>query len=102
MSIRIYAFNFKKQTSKKKTTRKAKKAKEPKELSPGYLKNYLREIDLKNCGRPGEDFSRHPHFRKQEYFSLARVKIFFPSFMNIFFIKLTNKICMRSQRCEPQ
>ena len=21
------------------------------------------------CGHPGEDFSRHPHFRKQEYFS---------------------------------
>ena len=21
------------------------------------------------CGRPGEDFSRHPDFRKQEYFS---------------------------------
>ena len=23
----------------------------------------------KICGRPGEDFSCHPHFRKQEYFS---------------------------------
>ena len=20
------------------------------------------------CGRPGEDFFRHPHFRKQEYY----------------------------------
>ena len=23
----------------------------------------------KNCGRPGEDFSHHPYFRKQECFS---------------------------------
>ena len=33
-------------------------------------KRYLRKIDLKNqiWGRPGEDFSCHQHFRKQEYY----------------------------------
>ena len=33
-------------------------------------RKYIREIDKKkkkkNCGRPGEDFSCHTHFRKQE------------------------------------
>ena len=34
-------------------------------------RKYLRKINLKKliCGHPGEDFSRHPHFRKQEHFS---------------------------------
>ena len=34
---------------------------------------YLRKINLKKliCGRPGKDFSRHPHFRKQVFFFLA-------------------------------
>ena len=56
-------FNFKKQTNKEKKTKKKKKAKETKEkrVSP---ENRLKKIR----GRPGEDFSGHPHFQKQEYF----------------------------------
>ena len=36
-----------------------------------YLKNSIKLIKKKqkNCGRPGEVFTRHPYFRKQEYFS---------------------------------
>ena len=33
-----------------------------------YLKNSIKLIK-KNCGRQGEDFSRHQHSRKQEHFS---------------------------------
>ena len=66
MCIRIYIFNFKKhQTNKQKKTRikKAKQAKQTKEE-----KRNLRKIDLKKevCIHSGEDFSRQPHFRKQE------------------------------------
>ena len=58
-------FNFNKQISqtkkqKNKDTKKQKKLKKKSE--------YLRKIDKKNiCGHPGEDFSRHPHLRKQEH-----------------------------------
>ena len=68
MSIRIYIFKIKKQTSKQKkqnkTKREYKKAKETKEEKRTSPENRLK----KNCGRPGEDFSRHLHFRKQELF----------------------------------
>ena len=62
MYIRIYIFNFikNKQTNKEnKNHKKQKKLKKKRE--------YLRKINfLKKeiCGRSGEDFSRHPHFRK--------------------------------------
>ena len=45
-------FNFKKQTNKK--TKNQKKLKKKRE--------YLQK-KKKICGCPGEDFSRHPHFR---------------------------------------
>ena len=32
-----------------------------------YLKNSVKLINFFFCGRPDEDFFRHPHFRKQEY-----------------------------------
>ena len=63
--IRMYIFNFKKQTNKqtnkqKQEYKKAKETKEEMRLSP---KN--EEMDWKkNRGRPGEDFSRHSHFQK--------------------------------------
>ena len=64
MCIRIYIFNFKnKQTSENKTknTKKQKKLKKN--------RDYLRKIESKKIrGRPGEDFSHHPHFRKQKLF----------------------------------
>ena len=58
MCIRIYIFNFKKQTynQKNKNTKKGKEAKGEKRISPKSDKN--KQI----FGRPGEDFSRHPHF----------------------------------------
>ena len=31
------------------------------------LKNLIKSIQ-KNCGHPGEGFSRHPHLQKQEYY----------------------------------
>ena len=58
MCISMYDFNFKKQTSKKNQEYK-KKAKETKEEKIRSQKNQLKKI----CRRPGEDFSRHPHFR---------------------------------------
>ena len=48
-----------KQTNKKQESKTAKKAQEKKIIS---LENLLK----KNCGRPGNRFSRHPHFYKQE------------------------------------
>ena len=63
MCIKVYIFKFKKhQTNKKQESKKAKETKEEKRISPeNRLKKYI-------CGRPGEDFSRHQHFRKQEYY----------------------------------
>ena len=45
---------------------------------------YLRKINLKKliCGRPGKDFSRHPHFRKQVFF------FFWPVFEWISLLKI--------------
>ena len=65
MCIRIYILNFKKQQTnkQKQESKKQKKLKKKTE--------FLRKIDKKKkkkCGRRVEDFSRHPHFRKQEYF----------------------------------
>ena len=48
-----------KQKNKKQESKTAKKAQEEKIIS---LENLLK----KNCGRPGNRFSRHPHFYKQE------------------------------------
>ena len=69
MCVRIYIFNFRKQTKKKakankksKNTKKAKKTKEEKRISP---ENPLKEKQI--FARPCEDFSRHSHFRKQEF-----------------------------------
>ena len=64
MCIKIYIFSFKEhetnnQTNKKQESKTAKKAQEEKIIS---LENLLK----KNCGRPGNRFSRHPHFYKQE------------------------------------
>ena len=36
-----------------------------------YLKNSIKLIIFFFCSRPGEDFFRHLHFRKQEYYFLA-------------------------------
>ena len=65
MCIRIYILNFKKQQTnkRKQESKKQKKLKKKRE--------FLRKIDKKKkkkCSRPVEDFSRHPHFRKEEYF----------------------------------
>ena len=58
----IYLISRNKQTNKKN-----KKSKNKLKMK----RKYLRKINLKKliCGHPGEDFSRHPHFRKQEHFS---------------------------------
>ena len=65
--IGIYIFIFKKQTNKQK-----KKNKTEIQIKQKILKNkreYIRKMDYKKiCGRLGEDFSRHSHFRKQEHF----------------------------------
>ena len=70
MCIRIYIFNFKKQANKQKKTRIQKKQKKLKKK-----REYIRKINKNKyiCGRPGEDFSRHSHIRKQEYFSFGLV-----------------------------
>ena len=54
--IRIYVFNFKKQAKKERKNKNTKKEKE----------NISGKSIEKICGRPGEDFPRHPHFREQE------------------------------------
>ena len=64
MCIKIYIFSFKehetnKQKNKKQESKTAKKVQEEKIIS---LENLLK----KNCGRPGNRFSRHPHFYEQE------------------------------------
>ena len=43
-----------------------------------YLKNSIKLVKKKICRRPGEDFSRHPHFRKREYsfFGLITMDLF--------------------------
>ena len=69
MCNRIYIFNFKKQTSKKNKKNKAriqKKAKETNEEKIIFPENRLKKNEF-----AVEDFSRHPHFRKQEFFLSA-------------------------------
>ena len=39
-----------------------------------HLKNSINLVKKKSCGRPGENFSCHPHCRTQEYFSLRSRK----------------------------
>ena len=53
--------NRKKRKKNENTKKKEKETKEEKIISP---ENKFK----KNCSCPGEDFSRHPHFRKQEFF----------------------------------
>ena len=68
MCIRIYISFFKKiknNKKKKRTQTKTKETKDEKRISP---ENRLEKI---TCGRPGEDFSCHPRFQKQEYFGGA-------------------------------
>ena len=60
MCIWIFLISKNKQTSERKVRMQIKQKKLKKK------REYLRKIDQKTiCG--GEDFSRHPHFRKQEY-----------------------------------
>ena len=47
-------------------------------------REHLRKIDLKKtCGRPREDFSRHPHFRKQEYYFFGLRTVLFQNFKDV-------------------
>ena len=72
--ICISHFKEHKQAKKPENTKKAKETKEEKRISP---ENRSKK---KISGRPGEDFSGHPHFQKQEYF-LALVKSFLIYFL---------------------
>ena len=69
---------FKKyQKTKKLEYKKAKETKEEKIISQeNRLKKY-------SCCCPGEEFFRHPHFRKQEYLFLASCK-YFQGYLRIF------------------
>ena len=60
-----------------KNKQRSKNKKRRKENISGKL------ILKKICGRPGEDFSRHSHFRKQEFYFIF---IFFWPYIVIFFI----------------
>ena len=51
-----------KQTNKQTNKQESKTAKKAQEKKIISLENLLK----KNCGRPGNRFSRHPHFYKQE------------------------------------
>ena len=93
-SARIVAcvseYIFLKQTHKQTKTRtqtKAKETKEEKRISP---ENRLEKII---CGRPGEDFSCHKHFQKQEYF-------FWPGevFLNFSFLQKY----LRRRKCQAE
>ena len=56
-----YTFLISENKQKKQESEEAKETKEEKRVSPeNRLKNKI-------FGCPGEDFSCHPHFRKQEY-----------------------------------
>ena len=68
MCIRIHIVNFKKETykQKNKNTKKVKETKAEKKNSSGEW--IQKKKKKKKCGRPSEDFSCHPRFRKQEYF----------------------------------
>ena len=74
-------------TTKKQESKKAKETNEEKIICPeNRLKKQI-------CGRPGEDFSRHPHFRKQDcYFLWALCNLVFSCecceiFKNSFFYR---------------
>ena len=54
----------KKKPKKNKNTKKQKKTKEEKRISISMENRFKKLI----CGRPGENFSRHPHFWKRVFF----------------------------------
>ena len=87
MCIRIYISKTNTQTNKNKNKTKAKETKEEKRISP---ENRLEKII---CGRPGEDFSCHKHFQKQEYF-------FWPGevFLNFSFLQKY----LRRRKCQAE
>ena len=58
-------FQFQKTNKHEKKKQEYKKAKETKEEKRISMENRLKKLI---CGRPGENFSRHPHFQKQEFF----------------------------------
>ena len=58
MCIRIHNFNSKNKQNSRKKNKKKKRRKE--NISEKSIKNEI-------CGHPGDHFSRHLHFRKQEY-----------------------------------
>ena len=72
----IFLISKNKETSKKQ--RKRKKEKETKKEKNIYPENQLKK---EICGRLGEDFPCHPHFRKQEMIEKRRQ----------FFTSLTNR-----------
>ena len=58
-------FQFQKTNKHEKKKQEYKKAKETKEEKRISMENRLKKLI---CGRPGENFSHHPHFQKQEFF----------------------------------
>ena len=80
MCIRKYISNFKKQTGKKNNKKNTKKVKRIKEQNENISEKMIKKT---NFGRPGEDFSHHPHFRKQEYFFLPRYKNLLSGYINL-------------------
>ena len=66
------------QASKKKQKNRIQK----KQKKLKKTREYLQKIDLKKsiCGRLSEDFSRHLHFRKQDFFFFGGGGAFFYCF----------------------
>ena len=58
-------FQFQKTNKHEKKKQEYKKAKETKEEKRISMENRLKKLI---CGRPGKNFSHHPHFQKQEFF----------------------------------
>ena len=58
-------FQFQKTNKHEKKQPEYKKAKETKEEKRISMENRLKKLI---CGRPGKNFSHHPHFQKQEFF----------------------------------
>ena len=52
----------------------------------------------KNCGRPGEDFSRHPHFRKHKNFLFLCLKLFSLFLKSWISVSLSQTNCMMFYR----
>ena len=70
MCVRIYIFNFKKQTNKQKKKKRKKHTKKAKEI------NKEKRISLQNRLK-NEDLSRPPHFRKQDFLFFFIIIILF-------------------------